>query len=86
MLILFVAQAACQKIDPQLLALNEKNEGGGGGGGVVAPGSLPNGRITLGSDEAVLSAGTFKLKGRVSTLEAPVLQAGSYKLKGTVKF
>lgn len=72
----------CQKVDPQVLSLAS-------GGGSIGESNPRNGRITLGSTDGVLTAGSYKLKGRLTSVESggdPSGSPGTYKLRGTVRF
>lgn len=68
--------AACQKVNPEILSLSKKE----------TPLNLTpaNGRVTLGSGTS--TSGSYKLKGRISTLEPASNPVGTYRLKGTVQF
>lgn len=80
-----LALSACQKGAPQILGLGSLNQGPGNGGDTGSTAAAGN-QITLGSSD-VVTAGGYKLKGRLSAIE-PVTSgsAGGYKLRGTVKF
>lgn len=73
----------CQKVSPDVYML-----GSAPVPKIDVPANPAGGRVTLGSDEHILSEGTYKLKGRVGTAESVtnLSGAGTYKLRGTVHF